>query len=198
MKSSAAGRRRTDKKGFARKSAAQFGRAREKKEPASSRKETADRAGPVSLGRCRARRPADARQLIGTLFGMLMIGPLAVPAAPAGATPKTPAPAPVADPVPAAPADRPSPADPDCLTITRASAATFVIANGRCPDQSVLTAIALDGDGALARCFTKKIRSRISLASDGAMPLINYQCIEGTPGCSVETLRGMFPECRAN
>jgi len=94
-------------------------------------------------------------------------------------------------------AQRPSDVDPDCLTVTRASAATFLIANGHCPNRSVLTAIELANDGE-ARCFTKKIRSQLSLASAGAMPHINYQCIEGTPGCSIEVLRSMFPECSAN
>ncbi len=88
-------------------------------------------------------------------------------------------------------------ADPECLTITQSSAATYMIANTACPDKSVLASIELAANGDLARCFTKKIRSQISIASENAAPIINYQCIEGTKGCSVEELRGMFPECHA-
>jgi hypothetical protein len=85
----------------------------------------------------------------------------------------------------------------ECLTVTRSSSATYVIENRSCPEESVLTAIELADEGDLARCFTKKIRTQISLASTGAVPLINYQCIEGTPGCSFEVLRSMFPECHS-
>ncbi|MGE0024586.1 MAG: hypothetical protein AB7S70_13260 [Hyphomicrobium sp.] len=93
---------------------------------------------------------------------------------------------------------QPSAADPDCLTITQASAATYMISNAACPDQSVLASIELSGGAAdVARCFTKKIRTQISIASETAAPVINYQCIEGAPGCSVEALHGMFPECHA-
>lgn len=89
-------------------------------------------------------------------------------------------------------------ADPDCLTITQASAATYMISNTACPDESVLASIELSGGAAdVARCFTKKIRTQISIASEAMAPVINYQCIEGAPGCSVETLHGMFPECHA-
>jgi len=89
-------------------------------------------------------------------------------------------------------------ADPDCLTITQASTATYMISNTACLDQSVLASIELSGGAAdVARCFTKKIRTQISIASETAAPVINYQCIEGAPGCSVETLHGMFPECHA-
>jgi hypothetical protein len=87
--------------------------------------------------------------------------------------------------------------DPECLTITQSSASTYVIANTQCSDQSVLASIELTGGGDLARCFTKKIRSQISIASEHTAPVINYQCIEGTRGCSVEEVRGMFPECHA-
>lgn len=89
------------------------------------------------------------------------------------------------------------PADPECLTIAQSSTATYTITNSACPDQSVLAAIELAGEGDLNRCFTKKIRTQISLASEHAAPVINYQCIEGAKGCSVEILRGMFPECHA-
>jgi len=90
-------------------------------------------------------------------------------------------------------------ADPECLTITQSSATTYLISNTACADQSVLTSIELaTGDAAAAaRCFTKKIRSQLSIASEQAPPVINYQCIEGTPGCTADILRGMFPECRA-
>lgn len=89
------------------------------------------------------------------------------------------------------------PHDPECLTVTQSSAATYMIENAHCPEQSVLASIELAGQGIDARCFTKKIRSQISIASEGVAPVINYQCIEGAPGCSIEDLRGMFPECRA-
>jgi hypothetical protein len=91
----------------------------------------------------------------------------------------------------------PIPDDPECLTITQASTSTFTISNTSCPDLSVLAAIELAGGGTLARCFVKKIRTQISIASEGAAPIINYQCIEGAPGCSAEILRDMFPECHA-
>jgi hypothetical protein len=87
-------------------------------------------------------------------------------------------------------------ADPNCLTVTRSSASTYTISNEACPEQSVLAAIELGG-GSSARCFTKKIRTQISIASEAAAPTINYQCIEGAQGCSVEIVRGMFPECHA-
>lgn len=87
-------------------------------------------------------------------------------------------------------------ADPDCLTVTRSSASTYTISNEACPEQSVLAAIEL-GAGSAARCFTKKIRTQISIASEAAAPVINYQCIEGAQGCSGEIVRGMFPECHA-
>ncbi len=83
------------------------------------------------------------------------------------------------------------------MTITQASTSTFTISNTSCPDLSVLAAIELAGGGTLARCFVKKIRTQISIASEGAAPIINYQCIEGAPGCSAEILRDMFPECHA-
>jgi len=88
-------------------------------------------------------------------------------------------------------------ADPECLSITQSSAATYMIENTSCPEQSVLAAIELAGDGGLARCFVKKIRTQISIASEGAAPVINYQCIEGAAGCSVGIVRDMFPECHA-
>lgn len=87
--------------------------------------------------------------------------------------------------------------DPECLTISQSSSATYMIENKSCPQASVLASIELADEGALARCFTKKIRSQISIASEGAAPYINYQCIEGTPGCSIDVLRNMFPECHA-
>jgi hypothetical protein len=87
--------------------------------------------------------------------------------------------------------------DPECLTITQSSQTTYTIQNAACSDQSVLASIELPGNGDLARCFTKKIRSQISIASEGTAPVINYQCIEGTAGCSVEDIRSMFPECHA-
>jgi hypothetical protein len=85
--------------------------------------------------------------------------------------------------------------DPACLTITRASATTYLIENAECQSRSVLAAIELAG--AHARCFTKKIRTQISIASEQAAPIVYYQCIEGLPGCTIEELHGMFPECRA-
>lgn len=87
--------------------------------------------------------------------------------------------------------------DPECLTITQSSETTYMISNTACADQSVLTSIELATGDASVRCFTKKIRSQISIASESAPPVINYQCIEGTPGCSADVLRSMFPECRA-
>ncbi len=89
------------------------------------------------------------------------------------------------------------PVDPDCLAVTQASAATYTIANTVCPELSVMAAIELAGDGSEPRCFVKKIRTQISIASEGAAPVINYQCIEGAPGCSAEVVHGMFPECHA-
>lgn len=89
------------------------------------------------------------------------------------------------------------PYDPECLTITQSSSATYMIENASCIGQSVLAAIELSGRGIQARCFTKKIRTQISIASEGVAPVVNYQCIEGAPGCTMEDLRGMFPECHA-
>jgi hypothetical protein len=89
----------------------------------------------------------------------------------------------------------PSKFDPDCLLVEQSSAATYVIRNASCANESVLASIELAGDGGSVRCFTKKIRSQISIASEHAAPLVNYQCIEGIQGCSIEELRGMFPEC---
>ncbi len=89
------------------------------------------------------------------------------------------------------------PADPDCLKVTQASAATYTIANASCAELSVMAAIELAGGGSEARCFVKKIRTQISIASEGSFPVINYQCIEGAPGCSAEIVHGMFPECHA-
>jgi hypothetical protein len=87
--------------------------------------------------------------------------------------------------------------DPECLTISRSSSSTYMIANDKCPEASVLASIELADEGPISRCFTKKIRSQISIASEGTVPHINYQCIEGAAGCSVELLRGMFPECHS-
>ena len=87
--------------------------------------------------------------------------------------------------------------DPECLTITQSSPATYMIENTGCAAESVLAAIELSTGRAEARCFTKKIRSQISIASEAAAPVVNYQCIEGARNCSVEILRGMFPECHA-
>jgi hypothetical protein len=89
------------------------------------------------------------------------------------------------------------PLDPECLSITQSSAATYMIENTGCADQSVLAAIELSAGRTESRCFTKKIRTQISIASENAAPIVNYQCIEGAQNCSVETLRGMFPECHA-
>lgn len=89
------------------------------------------------------------------------------------------------------------PLDPDCLSVSQSSPATYVIENAACPTLSVLAAIELAGSGAAARCFTKKIRSQISIASEHAPPVITYQCVEGAPGCSIAEVRGMFPECHA-
>lgn len=89
------------------------------------------------------------------------------------------------------------PLDPECLTITQSSAATYMIENTGCAAQSVLAAIELSAGRSEPRCFTKKIRSQISIASESAAPVVNYQCIEGARDCSVETLRAMFPECHA-
>lgn len=89
------------------------------------------------------------------------------------------------------------PADPQCLSVAQASAATYTISNTECAEQSVLASIELAGAGNLARCFVKKIRTQISIASEGAAPVINYQCIEGASGCSFEIVRDMFPECHA-
>ncbi|MCC7251089.1 hypothetical protein [Hyphomicrobium sp.] len=89
------------------------------------------------------------------------------------------------------------PADPECLTVTQSSASTYMISNTACPDQSVLASIELAAGADVARCFVKKIRTQISLASEGVEPVVNYQCIEGAPGCSVGTVRDMFPECHS-
>jgi hypothetical protein len=89
------------------------------------------------------------------------------------------------------------PLDPECLTITQSSPATYMIENTGCSKDGVLAAIELSAGSATARCFTKKIRTQISIASDAATPVVNYQCIEGTKDCSIEALRGMFPECHA-
>ncbi|WP_139247857.1 hypothetical protein [Hyphomicrobium sp. CS1GBMeth3] len=89
------------------------------------------------------------------------------------------------------------PAAPECLNVAQSSAATYVISNTVCPDESVLASIELANGRDLARCFVKKIRTQISIASEGAAPVINYQCIEGATGCSVEIVRDMFPECHA-
>jgi hypothetical protein len=98
------------------------------------------------------------------------------------------------EPAPPAPA---TPTDPECLTITQSSDTTYMIANTACADQSILTSIELATGDESVRCFTKKIRSQISIASENAPPIISYQCIEGAPGCSPDVLRTMFPECRA-
>lgn len=90
-----------------------------------------------------------------------------------------------------------STADPECLTVTQSSPATYTIENTACPAESVLASMELAGEGDLARCFVKKIRTQISIASEGGAPVINYQCIEGAPGCSAELVRDMFPECHA-
>lgn len=103
----------------------------------------------------------------------------------AQAAPATPPPAPSAN------------VDPECLAITQSSSTTYVISNTACANESVLTSIELVSNDAVARCFTKKIRSQISIASEHAAPIINYQCIEGRLGCTAEILREMFPECRA-
>lgn len=92
---------------------------------------------------------------------------------------------------------QPNADEPDCLTVSQSSSSTYMIANANCPQSSVLASIELAEDVSIARCFTKKIRSQISIASDRAVPHINYQCIEGSPGCSLEVLRGMFPECHS-
>lgn len=88
-------------------------------------------------------------------------------------------------------------ADPECLSVTQSSASTYTISNTACAEQSVLASIELAGGGNSARCFIKKIRTQISIASEGAAPVINYQCIEGATGCSFEVVRDMFPECLA-
>ncbi|WP_333793483.1 hypothetical protein [Hyphomicrobium sp.] len=90
-----------------------------------------------------------------------------------------------------------STADPECLTVTQSSPATYTIENTACPTESVLASMELAGASDDTRCFVKKIRTQISIASEGGAPVINYQCIEGTPGCSAELVRDMFPECRA-
>lgn len=87
--------------------------------------------------------------------------------------------------------------DPECLTITQSSPATYMVENTGCAAQSVLAAIELSSGRAEARCFTKKIRTQISIASESSAPVVNYQCLEGAPNCSFEILRGMFPECHA-
>lgn len=89
------------------------------------------------------------------------------------------------------------PADPECLGVSQASAATYTISNTACPDLSVIAAIELADAGNLARCFVKKIRTQISIASEGAAPVVNYQCVEGAQGCTAEIVRDMFPECHA-
>jgi len=107
--------------------------------------------------------------------------------------------APKKDAAPPAPAAASEPVfNPECLTISRSSSSTYMIANSNCPAESVLAAIELAADGPYARCFTKKIRGQISIASEGVAPAINYQCIEGAAGCSMAELRGMFPECHAS
>lgn len=136
--------------------------------------------------------------------GGAVLQPISVAASPQDKTPVAAGSAPPAgDPASASPASAsaapPSHAasDPECLSVTTSSTTTFVVENTHCPSQIVLTAIELGGEDQSSRCFTKKIRSQISLASAASTPHINYQCIEGSPGCSVEVLRGMFPECYA-
>jgi hypothetical protein len=96
-------------------------------------------------------------------------------------------------------AQAPGPAadDPECLAVSQSSPSTYMIVNQSCPQKSILASIELADEGAIARCFVKKIRSQISIASEHAVPYINYQCIEGEAGCTLEVLRGMFPECHS-
>jgi hypothetical protein len=89
------------------------------------------------------------------------------------------------------------PADPECLNIAQSSGSTYTVTNSACADESVLASIELAGGSNLARCFVKKIRTQISIASEGAAPVINYQCIEGAKDCSFEIVRDMFPECHS-
>jgi hypothetical protein len=87
--------------------------------------------------------------------------------------------------------------DPECLTVNRSSPSTYMIANESCQQQSILASIELADESSVTRCFIKKIRSQISIASERVVPHINYQCIEGQAGCSLDVLRGMFPECHS-
>jgi hypothetical protein len=89
------------------------------------------------------------------------------------------------------------PADPECLNIAQSSGSTYTVTNSACADESVLASIELAGGSNLARCFVKKIRTQISIASEGTAPVINYQCIEGAKDCSFEIVRDMFPECHS-
>ncbi len=85
---------------------------------------------------------------------------------------------------------------PECLAVSRSAETTYVIENRSCPADSLLTAFEVS-DGAAPRCFTKKIRNQISIGSSGSTPFIYFQCIEGAPGCTGESLSEMFPECSA-
>jgi hypothetical protein len=142
------------------------------------------------------RRPLHAERAILVVLAVLAAGPAAAQgpvAAGPGSTYDSIELA-QAPPTPAAPDAN---VDPECLAVTQSSATTYVISNTECVNESILTSIELPSNEALARCFTKKIRSQISIASEHAPPVINYQCIEGRLGCTAEILREMFPECRA-
>jgi hypothetical protein len=84
----------------------------------------------------------------------------------------------------------------DCLTVTKTSAASYLIENKNCRPQVVLAAIELSRPGQTMRCFTKKVADGIAIAGEGGSPAINFQCREGTKGCAEGMLRGMFPECQ--
>jgi hypothetical protein len=82
----------------------------------------------------------------------------------------------------------------ECLAIRRTSPETFMIDNSRCQQQRVLAAIELRPPGAPVRCFTKSITDQLAITG-GTEPQIYFQCISGTAGCTVESMRSMFPEC---
>jgi hypothetical protein len=127
----------------------------------------------------------------------------AKPAAPAtrvlsNATAAPGAPRPTAA-APESAAARPAAAsdDDDCLVVTKASPATYLIENRYCPPHSILTAIELPQQGQSVRCFTKKVSAPIAIAGEvGMTPQINFQCSERFEWCTEQILRGMFPECQ--
>lgn len=157
-------------------------------------------SGPVAVAASPS-PPAD-RAPTAVISNTPALQPFSVAAGPVettafNAAPPGPAARPVAPPPSAGSPAQHQSSDPECLSVLMSSSTTFIVENTHCSSGIVLTSIELAGEDQTSRCFTKKIRSQISLASAASAPHINYQCIEGSPGCSIEVLRGMFPECYA-